>query len=105
MSKKTKRMKAAAEGRFVPPGGKEPEPRYACPFPGCGHPFTKEEKLPNACNEHRQFIADYIFCANHLKTAPIQRKSGIHVPGSTAEVDAYIEDFEKKGKGKYDKTL
>jgi len=67
VSKKDRERKAAKEAE------KEArrhgnETRYACPFPGCGRAFWKEEGKPNACNDHRKLINDVMFIMDHTTT-------------------------------------
>lgn len=99
MSKSSKRKRAEEEGRFQHPG--EEKTRYACPFPGCGRPFTMEEGKPNACNEHRKLIDDVVFILGHLKSQETEPKENepfilVPKPGMTKQA---IQEALKNSQG------
>lgn len=65
MNKKQERREAKAAAKEARRHGDEP--RYHCPFPGCGKTFFKVEGEPSVCPTHRQMIKDVVFILQHLK--------------------------------------
>lgn len=70
MSKRKNRERYLREGPFKQPGGATPPTRFACPFPDCGAPFTKEEGKLDACSYHRKLVKDVAFINLHIKIVP-----------------------------------
>jgi hypothetical protein len=66
MSKRKDKERAEKGQAFRNPkeGGK------ICPFPMCTRLYTAEQGKPEACEKHREFILDYIFCLQHIVISP-----------------------------------
>jgi hypothetical protein len=50
--------------------GEKGRPLLRCPFPNCGRTFVKLAGEPEACPEHRRFIADVIFLLPKITITP-----------------------------------
>ena len=94
--------KDIARARAGKPHRQEPEePRYACPFPFCGKPFSTHPDTPDCCDFHRRMIAEHVFLHEHVHVR--KRASGLSVPSGNPQVDAALQEMRQKaareGKG------
>lgn len=65
-------------------------PLLRCPFPNCGRTFVKLAGEPEACPEHRKFIADVIFLLPKITVTPPPAPG--MTPAPPAEVPKAKED-------------
>jgi len=76
------------------------EPRYICPFPGCGAVFYKGKGLSDCCPYHRKFISDMMFVQDHVHKGEPKTPSGLVVPPpgtSVLELKKAVERAAKRG--------